>query len=341
MAKTEAAAGSVSLIDLPVPRPEAGEVLIEVHAAGICGTDLHIYNNEYRHKVPVVLGHEFSGVITETGAGVTSFREGERVVSLTAAKTCGECDYCSDGLPMLCEQRLSLGSGVNGAFARYLTVDARLLLRVPDAVDLTAAALTEPLACAANGVLDAAGVTAGDVVVVSGPGAIGLLAAQVAKAAGGTVVVCGAGRDRERLDLAGRLGADRAVNITEEDPGEIVSSLSGGYGADVVMECAGTEASAASCLRLARKRGRYLQLGLFGKRVSLELDLVVYKEIRLASIFGTTRRAWKRALGLLAGGHVQTLPLVTAKLPLRGWKAGFTSLEEKTGLKTLLFPDQD
>jgi len=239
---------------------------------------------------------------------------------------------------MLCDRRLSLGSGVNGAFARCLTVDAGLALKLPDAVNLDAATLTEPLACAVNGVVESAGVSAGDVVLISGPGTIGLLAAQVAKAEGGTVVICGTGRDLERLDLARQLGIDFTVNIEDEDLSKTVSDLSGGYGADVVLECAGSEASADTCLKLVRKRGKYIQMGLYGRKIYFDLDQLVYKEIKLSSVFGTTRPAWKRALRLLERGLVQTLPLVTARLPLERWREGFESLEQKKGVKTLLFP---
>lgn len=312
--------------------------MIEVAAAGICGTDLHIYHNQYKHNAPVILGHEFSGVVKEITPGVDSIQVGDRVVSLTAAKTCGKCDYCAAGLLMLCDQRLSLGSGVNGAFARYLTVDARLVLKLPDAVYLESAALTEPLACAVNGVLETGAVSAGDVVLILGPGAIGLLSAQVAKAQGGIVVVCGIGRDQERLDMAKKLGADFIINVEQENPARIIMDLTDGYGADVVIECAGAGGSANEGLQLIRKRGRYVQMGLYGRKIGFDIDQLVYKELKFSSIFGTTRPAWKRSLRLLEHGMVQTLPLITAKLPLERWREGFSMLEKKQGVKTLLIP---
>src|SRR5690606_1372996 len=138
---------NVCLAELAEPKCKPDEIKIKVHAAGICGTDLHIIKDEYPCDYPVVMGHEYSGTVVETGSEVTRFRVGDRLASLTAVVTCGKCPYCREGLLMLCDQRKSIGSGVNGAFAQYLTVPAHLAFPVPDNVSLDEAALCEPLAC--------------------------------------------------------------------------------------------------------------------------------------------------------------------------------------------------
>lgn len=331
--------GNAVLKDIPEPKVQDGTIKIAVKYAGICGTDLHILKNEYRHNVPVVMGHEFSGVVVEVGDRVNNVKVGDRVVSLTAARTCGHCDYCLAGIPMLCRERVSIGSGVNGAFADYLVIDHRLLRKIPQTVSLEAAAITEPLACAVHGVMEMTRVSAGDVVVISGPGPIGLLALQVAKAEGGVVVVCGITQDAERLGIARDLGADHVVNVSEGSAHDLVMELTEGYGADVAVECAGSADSASNCLNLLRGRGSYHQLGLFGKPIEFNFDLVAYKELSVSSSFATTPSSYKKALKLLESGKVVATPIITAKLPLAEWRRGFDLMENKVGLKTLLYPE--
>jgi len=320
----------------PVAGPE--EVKIEVKAAGICGTDLHILRNEYKHAVPVVLGHEYSGVVAAVGAKVRSCAVGDRVVSLTAAVTCGVCEHCLSGTPMLCAERKSIGSGVNGAFTKFLVIHERLVKKIPASVSLEAAALTEPLACVVHGVMEMARISAGEVVLISGPGVIGLLALQVARAAGARAVVCGSAGDRGRLEIARSMGASRDVEDPNEEVSEGLRALSAGRGADVAIECAGVEKSAAQCLVSLRKRGRYIQMGLFGRAISADLDLMTYKEIQYSCSFASTQSSFRTALQLMDCGLVDPLPLISARLPLEQWEEGFRLMQSKEGLKVLFYP---
>src|SRR6476620_5592600 len=181
--------GNIELRDVPEPRAGAGQVVIEVDSAGICGTDLHIYLDEFETRPPVTIGHELAGRIVELGKGVDGWQVGDEVTTETYFSTCGDCPDCRRGRRNLCAHRRSIGSKENGAFAQYLLTPSSNLHRVPEGLDLESAALTEPLACVVHGVLQTAGVRAGEVVVVTGPGPIGLLAMQLAKVAGATVVM--------------------------------------------------------------------------------------------------------------------------------------------------------
>ncbi len=217
--KTARGEGNVALREVPAPQPGPGQVLLGVRAAGICGTDLHIYHDEFPTQPPVVLGHELAGEVMATGDGVTGVAPGDRVTTETYFHLCGSCRFCRGGQPNLCPERRSIGSGVNGGFAPYVVVPERNLHRLPEGLTFQEAALTEPLACVVHGALELPKVTAGDVAVVAGPGAIGLLTLQVARAAGATVIVLGTAADRRRLELAGELGAVRVVDVAAEDPG--------------------------------------------------------------------------------------------------------------------------
>ncbi len=176
--------GNVELCDIPEPEAGPGQVKIAVQAAGICGTDLHIYNDEFPVRPPVVLGHEVAGEIVALGEGVESIAPGTRVTTETYFSTCGHCRYCRTGHPNLCLERRSIGSGVNGGFTSYVIVPAGNIHPLPDTVDFEAGALTEPLACVVHAVLTPRTIAPGDRAVIAGPGAIGLLTLQVVKAAG-------------------------------------------------------------------------------------------------------------------------------------------------------------
>jgi L-iditol 2-dehydrogenase len=331
--------GNVELRDIPEPQAGAGQVKIKVHAAGICGTDLHIYNDEFRSWPPVVLGHEVAGEVVELGAGVEGVRIGERVTTETYFITCGQCRYCRTGHANLCLHRRSIGSGVNGGFTSYVIVPFRNIHALPEAVDYRAGALTEPLACVVHAVLTTPTISPGDVAVIAGPGAIGLLTLQVVKAAGGTAVVLGANGDEQRLALALELGADHVVNVQQEDPAGLVAALTPeGLGADVVYECSGAGPAAQQLLTLTRRGARYVQIGLFGKPVAWDLDQVCFRELVVTGSNASVPSAWVRALQLLESGLVRTKPLITADYEVSDWRAAFDGFTQKTAVKTLLIP---
>ena len=332
--------GNVELRDVPEPRPGPGQVKIEVKAAGVCGSDIHIYHSDIKLALrpPVVMGHEFSGVIAEVGAGVSGFQVGERVTSETAAYVCGHCLSCRAGNYNTCPEKKLTGYVFDGCFARYCVVDARRLHRLPENVDFVAGALTEPLACCVHAILELTTISAGDVVAITGPGPIGLLGLQLVKAAGGYAIVCGASQDAERLKVARSLGADRTVDVQAEDTLAVVQGLTDGEGADVVLECSGVPAGARLGLNLVRRRGQYTQVGLFGRPFEIDFELIAYRELRVTGSLGQKWTAWRRALALMERGLVKTRPLVSHTFPLTAWREAFQVFEEKRGLKIILDP---
>jgi L-iditol 2-dehydrogenase len=337
VAKIARGEGNVSLIDVPEPEVIPGHVLVEVEAAGVCGTDLHIYHGEYPTIPPVIMGHEVAGVVAAVGEGVSACQPGDRVTSEPFFSVCGACAFCRDGFPNLCPSRKSIGSGVHGAFARYVLVPERGIHHLPSNVDTQAGALTEPLACCVHA-LELTRVEPGETVVVSGPGAIGLLTMQVVKTAGARVVVLGTSTDEARLEVARRLGADVVLNVQAASAKTTVDEMTGGIGADVVFECAGAALSTQSCLKMVRRRGRYAQVGLVGKPVQWDLDQVCYKELRVSGSFAALPSSWRKALALLASGQVQTRPLVSNTMPLTEWQQAFDIFEQQRGLKVVLTP---
>jgi len=331
--------GNVEVRDIPEPTPNDNEVMIKIQAAGICGTDIHIFKDEFVTKPPVVLGHEISGEIVQVGNAVIDVEVGMRVTSETYYQTCGTCMYCRRGEENLCLNRLSIGSGVNGGFTQYVVVPATNVHALPENLTFESGALTEPLACVVHGVLSTPTVSPGDVAVIAGPGAIGLLTLQVVKAAGATVVMLGTSADKNRLELATTLGADYVMDVQTDDPADLISDITQeGLGADVVYECSGAGPAAQQLLTLVRRKGRYVQIGLFGGAISWDLNQVCYKELVVTGSNASVPSAWDKALKLLEAGTVKTEPLITHTFDITDWEAAFNLFDAKTGVKTILKP---
>jgi L-iditol 2-dehydrogenase len=326
LAKIAGGDGNVALADRPEPSPAPGHVVLEVVGTGICGTDLHIQDGEYPSAPPVTMGHEVSGVVAGVGEGVDDAWRGARVVVETYFSTCGECAYCRAGRPNICRQRRSIGSHVDGGFAPLLHVPARNLHRIPDWLDGHVASLAEPLACCCHSLLDPVRVVDGDEVLVVGPGPIGLLAAQVARAAGGRVHVRGTPRDELRLAAARDLGFE--TSTTDE----------GALEADVVVECSGSAAGISFGLESVRPGGRHVQMGLAGKPVTVPLDLVCFHELTVTSGFASTPAAWRTAMELLEQRRIELEPLVSEVVPLPDWERAFAATRAAEGIKYVLAP---
>jgi L-iditol 2-dehydrogenase len=326
--KTAAGAGNVALTERPEPVVRAGHVVLEVAGAGICGTDLHIWDDEFPSEPPVTMGHELSGVVREVGEGVDGWARGDRVVSETYFSTCGSCRWCASGRLNLCPDRRSIGSREDGAFAARVLVPARGIHRIPGWLDGHAASLAEPLACVCNCLLDPPVVIEGDGVLVVGPGPVGLLAAQVARAGGGDVHVRGTALDEARLAKARELGFETST------PGDKVSL--GDFG--VVVECSGSAAGIGLALESAARAGRVVQIGLAGKPVAIPFDLVCYRELTITSGNASTPRSWRRALELIERRAVELEPLVTEVVPIAEWERAFEATRRGTGIKFVLDP---
>ncbi|MDJ0497261.1 MAG: alcohol dehydrogenase catalytic domain-containing protein [Acidimicrobiia bacterium] len=321
--------GHIGLRQQPVRPPDPGEVVLDVIATGICGTDLHIADDEFPSEPPVTMGHEITGEVAALGAGVDPRWRGARVACETYFSTCGSCHHCRDGKPNMCARRRSLGSRVDGGFARWLTLPVGNLWRLPEHVGRYAGALVEPLACVARILFDPPVISAGDTVLVVGPGTMGILTAQSARAGGGVVTVAGLERDRHRLELAEAMRFDVAV---VDDGGDFAGQF------DVVAEASGTESGAATALAAVRRDGSWVQVGIFGKPVTVPLDHLTYGELRVRSGNASTPRSWRRAMQLIEARLVELDPLIGNVFPLHEWERAFAATRAGQGMKTVIDP---
>lgn len=340
--KTQKGPGFVELLDMPEPEIGAGEVLIEVKACGICGTDVHVLHDEFPYWPPVILGHEFAGQIVETGPGTTLFQKGDRVVGEPHTQACGQCYLCRTGNIQICRMKRSPGWGIHGAFTRYLKMPERLLHRIPDNVSYEAAAVVEPAANTVHDIIERAKIEAGDFVVVVGPGPIGLLAAMTARAGGSRrTIVIGAKQDEAvRLAKARELGFDTLVAGGTIDPMEAVLEMTGGIGADLVVECSGSAAGIASAIDLVRKKGRICAIGLTGKQtIPFPWDKAAFKVCDLIFNLSTSYTSWDRTINLVAAGMLPVEKVISHRLPLSKWDDAIREIEAQTALKVLLLPE--
>ena len=332
--------GNVSLGEMPEPTCAKGRVKVEVRFCGVCGTDLHVLHDTFPNYPPVILGHEFSGVVVEVGNGVTKVAPGDGVTVFPAsAVICGKCPYCRSGNFLFCPARRGMGHGVNGAFTRYAVVREDQVYKIPDGFGFEEAALSEPFAAATHAVCDITRPQAGDVVLLSGPGPIGLMCLKLLVAMGIHTIVAGLAADEARLELARQIGAARTVNIESEDVLELVEQATGGKGADLAIEAAGSAASLRNCLEAVRPMGRITQAGIFGQEISVPLDRLFHKQLELLGSVGYTPRTWDRVMSMYAQRKVRLRELVTDVVPLSSWERAFEACASKRGVKVLITPD--
>jgi len=332
--------GRLELRDLPIPEPGPGEVIVKVAAALTCGTDLKAYQRGHRLFVPPMpFGHEFAGAISAVGAGVAGWRTGDAVTAANSAP-CNACFYCRRGRQQLCEQ---LESRFNwGAFAEYIRVPAHIVAqnmhRVPAALPFAQAALIEPLACALHGVRDAE-IQLGDTVAIIGAGAQGLMQVQLARARGaGQVIVVG--RAHGRLERARQLGAQITISTLNDDPIARVHALTGGRGADIVLESAGSAATWQLALALARPGATAVMFSGLpgGTEVPFDATRLHYGEITIKGCFHHTPQLVEQALELLASGVVDGGALIDGQIGLAQIEDGLQRMARSEAIKLAVIP---
>jgi len=333
--------GSVELRDLPVPEIGEEDVLLSVDSVGICGSDLHQYHGSQSWKVnyPVVLGHEFAGVIAKAGKRVSEFKEGDRVVSETAAVLPRDSALIRRGLYNLEPGRLGFGYGVDGAMASYVKVPSRCLHHVPASLPLESAALTEPCCVAYNAVCANSRVRPGDTVAVIGPGPIGLLCAAMAKLSGaGHLIVIGTAADAKRLEVAGQIGADTVLGAQGENVPEWLRGHGDGYGVDLVIDAAGVSASLKLALDIVRPAGQITKVGWGPQPLNFSLDQLVQKAVTLQGSFSHNWSMWESVLVLLTSGKIDLRPILNRVAPLDDWRVSFEAMHSGSIVKGVLRP---
>jgi L-iditol 2-dehydrogenase len=339
------APGDVRLEDAPEPQAGEGELKIRVRACSTCGTDVKIFNHGHQHiDPPRVMGHEIAGEVVDVGAGAGAWAPGDRV-QVIAAVPCGRCEECRGGRMTICPNQTSVGYHYDGGFAQFLVVPRAVLAvngvnRIPDGVAFDEASVAEPLACVLNG-QELARVGKGDVVVVVGAGPIGCLHVRLARSRGAAQVYL-VELNRSRLDLsAAVVHPDAAICGSEVDAVDEVLKLTNGRGADVVITAAASGKAQEDALHMAARAGRISLFGGLPKdnpTITLDSNLVHYRELTLVGANGSSPEHNARALDLIATGAVPVNDLITHRLPLEGVLDAFGIVARGEAIKVTIEP---
>jgi L-iditol 2-dehydrogenase len=308
----------MQVTDVDEPIVGDDDVLVQVEACGICGSDIHGYDGSTGRRIPpLVMGHEAAGVVVATGANVTDLPSGTRV-TFDSMVSCGACDFCRQGAGNLCDKRMVLGVSCgeyrrHGAFAERISVPRRIVYRLPDSLPFEHAALVEAVSVAVHAA-NVTPVTLGDTAVVVGAGMIGLLTIQAIRAAGASQVIAVDINDK-RLAVARELGADEVLRGDQCDVPEQVRQLSGGRGADLALEVVGATPTVQTAVESVRKGGSVTLVGNVSPTVELPLQSVVTREIVLRGTCGCNGE-YPQCIDLMNRGIINVAPLITAKIAL-------------------------
>jgi L-iditol 2-dehydrogenase len=330
--------GGMGIREVPEPRVGPTDLLIEVGAVGICGSDLHIWRDEKEHHRPVTLGHEFSGVVIGKGAEVgDEWQIGDRI--------CGDLETLEG----------RVGTHVNGAYAARLALPKQLAHRLPDNLSFAEGALIEQVTCMSHAAMYRCRINPADFVVITGPGPIGLTMLQIVKLfTPRAVMVTGLKTDMQRLEKASELGADYTF-YSEDDPVQKVLHLTDGEGADVVLDCSGGEAAITQATQMVKNGGWITIIGLWGFDFQVNLDRIPYNNLSVRGSWGwagmeyadqavrmaTGWHSWERALKIMAMGKIDLKPIVTRNIRMEEWREAFEALEAKQEIKVMMYPNEE
>ena len=345
LVKTDRGPGHLSLLDWPVPQIGDNDLLIQVKAAGICGSDLRMKNlgNSENLRPPVVVGHEFAGVIAQVGKNVRGFQVGQRVVSDNSGDLCGQCDMCARGNYLMCAHRVGLGSGMDGGFAPYvkisghlLSVNPQSLYTIPDNVSFEEASLMDPICNAYKAVAEESSLMPGQDILIFGLGTIGLLAVKIAHLMGaGRIIAVNRSHNERRFQIAREFGATDVICSKEEDVIQRVTDITRGEMVPILIDCAGQNQILEMALTLLQKGGEFIKVGYDANPVNVSLDRYVNKGIRIQGHFAYDYMGWKNCLKLLELGKLDVRSIITHRLPLQQWEEGFRLVENREGIKVI------
>ncbi len=327
--------GSVEIREIEKPDIGEEDVLLEVVNVGVCGSDLHQWTSDHSWPVnyPVVLGHEFGGHITAVGSRVRGWKEGDRVVSETAAIINQNNPMSRIGLYNLDPDRKGFGYGVNGAMTKFVRVPARCLHRIPDHLPFEQACLSEPCSVAYNAAAVNSHIRPGDRIIVMGPGTIGILCAAIARLSGAEVAIVGLESDKRRLDIAKQYDCETIVGDATA-----WAMRKDGLGVDLIIDAAGSSTTLKTALELIRPNGQITKVGWGPQPLGFSLDPLVQKNIRLQGSFSHNWPIWEKVISLLSNGILDVKPIIGGIWSVTDWHDAFSKMHQGEIVKSVLKP---
>ena len=334
--------GELTLTEVKQPECKSDEVLIKVKVCGICPTDIKMVERGHRDlTLPRILGHEVSGVIVEAGERVKRFRSGMRV-QVAPGIACGYCPYCIAGAQNMCDHISIIGFHHDGGFAEYMllpreAIHSGCINKIPDNLTFEDASLGEPIACCINA-LEAANFQSGESIAIWGAGFMGSLIVKLSRAYRASKVIA-IDRDKRRAEISKKFGADYYVNNSAEDPAERVKELSKNRGVDVIVIACSDEKVPVDAIKLLSKRGRIVFFSGLSKEVrdiSIDHNLIHYKELKMVGAYGCTSRQNRLAMELLSQGYVKVSDLITHRISLDEIEKGIEIVKSHIGMKVVI-----
>ena len=334
-----------------VPVPEIGEddLLIEVRAAGICGSDVGYDDGKHGNQLncPVILGHEFSGIVAKTGKNVTEWKIGDRVVSDNTGYVCGKCDACTTGQYLMCPERLGLGYGMDGGFTDYVKIRGDLLarnphtlFRIPENVSFEEAAILDPICNAYKAVVQESGILPGENIAVFGVGPIGLCVIQIAHVMGcGKIIALARPGNEKRFAIAREYGATHTVVMNGQDLDQELQSITGGSKVPVVIDAAGANQVLKEALSVVKKGGKIVKIGYDEQPYGYSLDCLPELGITIQGHFGYDYISWKNVLNLLEMGKLDLNGMISHYITLQDWSKGMDLMRKKEAVKVVITKD--
>jgi len=334
---------SIEVKDVDKPKVGDGEVLVKVESCAICGTDIRTYfHGHHAIKPPHILGHEVAGTIAETGAGVEGYKTGQKVHMVTEVG-CGRCGFCRQGRHNLCPDLRAMAYYYQGGFAEYILIPKEgvmqgNLLDIPAGLSYDEATLAEPLSCCINA-QEYLGITFGDMVLVIGAGPIGCFHVELARLSGATKIVL-ADISEERLALAKKFGVTALVNSAKEDLVGRIKEMTAGCGANVIITACPDPKAQEQALQMIAPRGRICFFGGLpgGKTITIESNIIHYKELSVFGAFASSAPQYRQALELLAGRSIKGADMITHKFPLEKIREALETARSGMGLKVIINP---
>jgi L-iditol 2-dehydrogenase len=329
--------------EVPTPKPDADSILVKVRACAVCGSDIRIFHHgNSRVKPPQILGHEAAGEVVEAGANVTRFKKGDRV-AIGADVPCGECPFCEAGIGNNCQINYAMGYQFAGSFAEYVLLNKTVVNygpvhKIPGNLGFDEAALAEPLACVLNAV-ELTNIRLGDTVAIIGAGPIGCMIIPIAYMSGASKVIV-VQRSRPRLENARKFNADAYICSSEEDAISRVLEETGGLGADVIFTANPSPQSHADSLKMAKNRARINFFGGLpaGSTVTLDTNIIHYKELIVCGAHGSLPRHHQQALDLIAAGRPDIKPFISHHFALDDINEAFATAEGHKGMRVVVQP---
>lgn len=341
--------GETEIRNVPIPEIGDDDVLLEVKAAGVCGSDISFDNGGLADLVrpPVILGHEFSGVVAAFGKNVTEWKIGERVVSDNTGKVCGKCYACGRANYLYCEQRLGLGYGMDGGFTKYvkilgetLKVFPQSLMSIPEGMSFEEAAILDPCCNGYMAVVQESRIMPGDFGAVFGVGPLGLFAIQAMKVSGASkIITIGLSQDAQRFKLASKLGATDVVVADKEDVLERVREITQGEYAALTVDCAGLNQVLKQAIEITRQAGQIVKIGYDERPVGFSLDVAINKGISVKGHFGYDWISWRNSMNLITSGAIDMKSMISHTMGISDFREAFNLVKARKSIKIILYPE--